>query len=107
MLAQVVLVLQVLGRRAAVRGEDLGVARHLAALVEDDGVGADPARVRSVLSGDHGGDNVGLGNVDARLRQVYGDAHGLVVETQVGAGTTVTFRVPRYAPGVHAAPRGK
>nr|WP_277626452.1 histidine kinase [Arsenicicoccus piscis] len=75
--------------------------------VEDDGVGADPARVRSVLSGDHGGDNVGLGNVDARLRQVYGDAHGLVVETQVGAGTTVTFRVPRYAPGVHAAPRGK
>ena len=24
---------------------------------------------------------VGLGNVDARLRQVYGDGYGLVVET--------------------------
>jgi two-component system LytT family sensor kinase len=39
--------------------------------------------------------------VDARLRQVYGDDFGLVVETQVGAGTRVGFRVPKYAPGVH------
>ncbi len=44
----------------------------------------------------------GLGNVDARLRQVYGDEFGLVVETAVGAGTRVSFRVPKYAPGVHA-----
>ena len=40
----------------------------------------------------------GLGNVDARLRQVYGDDFGLVVETASGAGTKVTFRVPKYAP---------
>jgi two-component system LytT family sensor kinase len=45
---------------------------------------------------------VGLGNVDARLRQVYGDDFGLVVETAPGAGTKVSFRVPKYAPGVHA-----
>jgi two-component system LytT family sensor kinase len=45
---------------------------------------------------------VGLGNVDARLRQVYGDDHGLVVETAPGLGTRVSFRVPKYAPGVHA-----
>jgi two-component system LytT family sensor kinase len=40
--------------------------------------------------------------VDARLRQVYGDAFGLVIETAVGSGTKVAFRVPKFAPGVHA-----
>jgi two-component system LytT family sensor kinase len=70
--------------------------------VEDDGVGSDPVAIRTVLDGHADGDNVGLGNVDARLRQVYGDDFGLVVETAPGAGTKVTFRVPKYAPGVHA-----
>jgi two-component system LytT family sensor kinase len=71
--------------------------------VEDDGAGADPALIRTALEGgDAERDSVGLGNVDARLRQVYGDAFGLVVETAVGAGTKVSFRVPKFAPGVHA-----
>ena len=48
-------------------------------------------------------DSIGLGNVDARLRQVYGDEFGLVVETAQGAGTKVSFRVPKFAPGIHAA----
>ncbi len=69
--------------------------------IEDDGVGSDPQAIRQVLDGHTEGDNVGLGNVDARLRQVYGDDYGLVVETAPGAGTKVTFRVPKYAPGVH------
>jgi len=50
------------------------------------------------------GDSVGLGNVDARLRQVYGDDYGLVVETAPGAGTKVTFRVPKFAPGIRPSP---
>jgi two-component system LytT family sensor kinase len=41
--------------------------------------------------------------VDARLRSVYGDAYGVVVETAPGAGTKVTFRVPKYSSGVHAS----
>ncbi len=73
--------------------------------VEDDGAGADPALVRAALERSGAdGNTVGLGNVDARLRQVYGDAFGLVVETAVGAGTKVSFRVPKFAPGVHADP---
>lgn len=64
-------------------------------VVEDDGVGSDPERVRAILSGENEGDNVGLGNVDARLRQVYGDRYGLVVETAKDAGTKVTFHVPK------------
>jgi two-component system, LytTR family, sensor kinase len=72
--------------------------------IEDDGVGTDPEAIRRVLDGQHDLNSVGLGNVDARLRQVYGDDFGLVVETAPGAGTKVTFRVPKYAPGVHASP---
>jgi two-component system LytT family sensor kinase len=68
--------------------------------VEDDGVGSDPELVRRVLAGAAETDSVGLGNVDARLRQVFGDGYGLVVETAPGAGTKVSFRVPKYAPGV-------
>lgn len=83
-----------------ITARDLGTVTQVS--VEDDGAGSDPERVRSVLSGEHDGDNVGLGNVDARLRQVYGDAHGVVVETAPGAGTRVTFTVPKWAPGVHA-----
>ncbi|PRY59487.1 two-component system LytT family sensor kinase [Knoellia remsis] len=70
--------------------------------VDDDGVGTSPEAVQQVLDGVSRADSVGLGNVDARLRQVYGDEFGLVVETAVGAGTKVSFRVPKYAPGVHA-----
>ena len=69
---------------------------------EDDGIGADPQRIRTILDGAHATDSVGLGNVDARLRQVYGDEFGLVVETAPGAGTKVSFRVPKFAPGIHA-----
>jgi two-component system, LytTR family, sensor kinase len=70
--------------------------------VEDDGVGEDPERVRRALAGDASMDSVGLGNVDARLRSAFGDDYGLVVETAPGAGTKVTVRVPKYAPGVHS-----
>ncbi|GAA1477808.1 histidine kinase [Nocardioides aestuarii] len=69
--------------------------------VEDDGVGEDPERVRRALAGDADLDSVGLGNVDARLRNAFSDDYGLVVETAPGAGTKVTVRVPKFAPGVH------
>ena len=70
--------------------------------VEDDGAGEDPEHIRRVLAGDQSLDSVGLGNVDGRLRAVYGDDHGLVVETAPGAGTKVVVRLPKFAPGVHA-----
>jgi two-component system, LytTR family, sensor kinase len=75
--------------------------------VEDDGVGTDPELVRRALAGEAADGegpsaSIGLANVDARLRQVFGDKHGLVVETAPGAGTRVSFRVPKFAPGVHA-----
>ncbi|MFB0835189.1 sensor histidine kinase [Arthrobacter halodurans] len=72
--------------------------------VEDDGVGIDPDALRSVLAGTTEGIHVGLRNVDVRLRQVYGDAHGLVIDTAPGAGTLITMRVPKFQPGHDAGP---
>lgn len=66
--------------------------------VEDDGVGIDPDHLRSVLAGHTEGVHVGLRNVDSRLRQVYGDDHGLVIDTAVGAGTLITMRIPKSQP---------
>jgi two-component system, LytTR family, sensor kinase len=84
----------------SITAQDLGA--DAAIVVEDDGAGADPEVIRAALGGEPDG-SVGLGNVDARLRQVFGDGYGLVVETAPRAGTKVSFRVPKFAPGVHAA----
>ena len=70
-------------------------------LIDDDGVGADPEEIRAMLAGERG-DHVGLANVDARLRQTFGDDYGLVVETAPDAGTKVIVRLPKFAPGVTA-----
>ncbi len=66
--------------------------------IDDDGVGTDPEALRAALAGRPTVDHLGLRNVDARLRQRYGDDLGLVVETQRGAGTLVIMRVPRSQP---------
>ena len=79
---------------------DVGQSAEI--VIEDNGVGSDPEVIRAVLSGENATDSVGLGNVDARLRQAFGDQHGLVVETAPGAGTKVSFRVPKFAPGIRA-----
>ncbi|WHM40125.1 histidine kinase [Streptomyces sp. BPTC-684] len=74
-------------------------------VIEDNGVGMEPDRLRRILAGEAGPSaGIGLSNVDDRLRQVYGDGHGLVIETAVGAGMKITVRLPKYQPGVHSAP---
>ncbi|MBM7506172.1 sensor histidine kinase [Agromyces aurantiacus] len=89
------------GGRITITAEDRGADAEIT--VEDDGVGIDPEVVAEVLAGGTPGEHVGLRNVDLRLRQVYGDEHGLVVETNVGAGTLVRMRVPKSQPGRSAA----
>ena len=70
--------------------------------VEDDGVGMDPALFAAGMAETDDGQHVGLANVDERLRSVFGDHFGLVVETGPGAGTKVSMRVPKFHPGVRA-----
>ncbi|MEE1841453.1 sensor histidine kinase [Streptomyces sp. JV190] len=73
-------------------------------VIEDDGTGMDPERLRHILVG-QGGRSTGIGllNVDERLRQVYGDDYGLVIETGIGAGMKITVRLPKYRAGVHGS----
>jgi two-component system LytT family sensor kinase len=71
--------------------------------IEDDGVGMDPELVRRALAGTSTGNSIGLANVNARLRQVYGDEFGLTVETALGAGTKVSLHLPKYKAGVRAS----
>jgi two-component system LytT family sensor kinase len=78
--------------------------------VEDDGVGMDPAALRTGPGDALGGDgtaaghtaHVGLTNVDHRLRAAFGNDYGLVVETAIEAGTKVIMRVPKFRSGVRA-----
>jgi two-component system LytT family sensor kinase len=65
-------------------------------VVEDDGAGADPSRLRRVLNGAAITESVGLRNVDERLRATFGEDHGLLIETAEGAGTKVTLRIPKF-----------
>ena len=64
--------------------------------IEDDGIGSEPADVRAALAGRSTSGSVGLANVDERLRTVYGNAYGIVVETAPGEGTLVRLRVPKF-----------
>lgn len=101
----------------SIEARDAGSECHIT--VEDDGVGIDPEVLLAAVSdgagdagdgdggtGDDAGQHVGLSNVDERLRAVFGEQFGLVVETGVGAGTKVSMRVPKFHPGVRAGTGG-
>jgi two-component system, LytTR family, sensor kinase len=92
-------------RRIVISARDAGA--EAVVTIEDDGVGMDPEELRRILAGERPDSaGIGLPNVDDRLRQVYGDEYGLVIETGVGAGMKVTVRVPKYRAGVHPTPGG-
>ena len=84
----------------SIEARDAGAECHIT--VEDDGVGMDPTVFASDRYETDDGQHVGLSNVDDRLRSVFGDHFGLVVETAPGAGTKVSMRVPKFHPGVRA-----
>ncbi len=50
--------------------------------------------------GDHPG---ALANINRRLNQIFGPAHGLEIESAPGSGTSVSVRIPKYRPGVKAS----
>nr|MDT0659842.1 histidine kinase [Micromonospora sp. DSM 115978] len=91
----------------SIEARDAGAECHIT--VEDDGVGMDPATLvtgiaqASRYAGDDAGAHVGLSNVDERLRSVFGDKFGLVVETGPGSGTKVSMRVPKFHRHVRAS----
>lgn len=65
--------------------------------VADNGVGmADP---ESYLRSENPNSGVGLWNVDQRIKLYYGQDYGLIVESELYVGTTVSFFLPRFTEG--------
>ena len=63
--------------------------------VEDDGPGIEPAKLAQMLTpGQESGASIGLRNVDGRLRALYGEKYGLVIDSEIGRGTRAEIRIP-------------
>ena len=90
------------GGRVSIMAED--AAGDALIIIEDDGLGMDPAHAARVLADGGSSSGVGMSNVDERLRQLYGDEYGLVVETAIGAGTKISVRIPKYRADIQPGP---
>ncbi|HUI69928.1 MAG TPA: sensor histidine kinase, partial [Spirochaetia bacterium] len=69
--------------------------------VSDNGVGMDAIHVNHLL--ESGGtlersSSIGLGNIHARIKLLFGDQYGVQVRSVPGAGSTVALRVPSTCP---------
>ncbi|HJP76799.1 MAG TPA: histidine kinase [Pseudonocardiaceae bacterium] len=74
--------------------------------VEDDGVGMDADRLETLRDAHRSGAHVGIGNINQRMRSVYGEEYALMVETAPGAGMKVVLRVPKFSPNVRSVMPG-
>lgn len=67
-------------------------------MVSDDGIGMDAKTLSQILSEDYvhrgGVHKIGVGNVKARIREVYGDPYTLEITSTPGQGTQVTIEIP-------------
>ncbi len=63
--------------------------------IQDDGVGMNQEEVKKAyLNGYGSGCGIGISNVNERLKILYGESHGLKIESEYMKGTTVTLRIP-------------
>ena len=67
--------------------------------VHDNGVGEDADKINEKLKMEEHtlgerGKSIGLSNINNRLKRLYGENYGIVFESELGVGTTVTIRVP-------------
>lgn len=69
--------------------------------VADDGIGMTAEQLRESVKRRTGSQyGVGLSNVNERLKSIYGFEHELQVQTRPNEGTRITFRLPKYRPGI-------
>ena len=68
-------------------------------MVEDNGLGIAPDRLESIIASfeereEDDGHRIGIRNVHLRLQLAYGAEYGLVIDSELGKGTQIRFRVP-------------
>ncbi|MEW9121848.1 MAG: LytS/YhcK type 5TM receptor domain-containing protein [Thermotaleaceae bacterium] len=62
--------------------------------IEDNGAGMAKEKVQSILVDNSTHSGIGIKNVDKRLRGLYGEDSGLVIESTPYQGTKVTIKIP-------------
>ena len=60
--------------------------------VEDNGCGMDQNTLDSILTAETKG--YGIRNVDQRIKLYFGQEYGISYESELGAGTTATIKLP-------------
>ncbi|AOT72175.1 LytS/YhcK type 5TM receptor domain-containing protein [Geosporobacter ferrireducens] len=63
--------------------------------ITDDGVGMTLDKIKSLFHDRESHQSIGMRNVDKRLRGIYGEGSGLIVESEPQKGTRVTVRIPK------------
>lgn len=69
----------------------------LSLAVQDDGLGMEPAALDNLRLALAEGtlESIGIRNVHERLELLYGEGHGLTIQSTAGQGTCVSFCIPR------------
>ena len=67
-------------------------------VVYDDGVGFSKERLEEITSPEYekrkGDEHIGVVNVNNRIKSYYGEAYGLVIESEPGCGSSVYITIP-------------
>lgn len=68
--------------------------------VIDDGVGIEPEKLEEVMQGLNNFEkldktHIGLSNVNQRIKLLYGEEYGLIIQSKWMEGTTVIIELPR------------
>ena len=84
-------------KKLLIRAEHIG--ENLVITIADNGTGMDAEAMNVLLERNdrkrvETGVSIGILNVNARLKQLFGAEYGLWIQSQAGKGTTVTITVP-------------
>ncbi|CAM4411497.1 ATP-binding protein [Paenibacillus typhae] len=70
--------------------------RQLVVAVTDNGIGMSRERIGEILSEERTEGGIGLRNIQRRLLKIYGT--GLIIESEPGTGTRISYAIPRTGP---------
>ena len=90
-------------KKLLIRSEHVG--ENLVITVQDNGAGMDAEDMNRLLEQNdmkrvESGISIGILNVNARLKKLFGAGYGLHIDSIVGEGTTVTITVPAVSPEI-------